>query len=255
MMSVSVESSSRRAEWLRPELVAPWWEVILVGAAFIGPFIWTSAWAALHGSNHKYVTLLLSDNHLLWNGVIESGLLAIFLLFLCWRGWTPADFKIAPGWISSVQGFGLLITVQIASSVTVIGLLLLLFLGQTRFSSFMPFLASQAPHLKLHSLDVSWAVMVPAMVLNAYFEELICMGYLFTQIAAKQGPLAALLLTVLVRMSCHTYQDQVHLLGIGVVFLLFGVWYWRTQNLWPLIFAHALLDLFSTGVVKLIFGR
>jgi hypothetical protein len=31
-----------------------------------------------------------------------------------------------------------------------------------------------------------------------------------------------LLLTVLLRMSCHTYQGPVHMLGIGMVFLLFG---------------------------------
>jgi membrane protease YdiL (CAAX protease family) len=94
-----------------------------------------------------------------------------------------------------------------------------------------------------------------SLILNAFFEELICTGYLFNQFAAKHGSLFALLLTVLLRMSCHTYQGPVHMLGIGVVFLIYGGWYWYTRNLWTLIFAHAFADFVSAGTLKLLFDH
>ena len=98
------------------------------------------------------------------------------------------------------------------------------------------------------------ASLIAAMIFNAFFEELTCMGYAFTQFAAKRGPLFALFLTVILRMSCHSYQGPVHMLGIGVVFLLAGLVYWRTRNLWPLVIAHALIDIFSSALVKILHG-
>jgi len=93
------------------------------------------------------------------------------------------------------------------------------------------------------------------MFLNAYFEELTCTAYIFAQFAAKKGPLFALILTVALRMSCHTYQGVLSCLGIGAVFLVSGLWYWRTRNLWILILSHALLDIGSIGLVKLVGGH
>ncbi len=40
----------------------------------------------------------------------------------------------------------------------------------------------------------------------------------------------------------------------GWVFLIFGVVYIFTRNLWPLIFGHILLDVASTSLLKVHFG-
>jgi membrane protease YdiL (CAAX protease family) len=105
-------------------------------------------------------------------------------------------------------------------------------------------------HLELGHL--SWGVMVAAMVLNAFLEEIVCTSYAFNQFAAKRGPLFALLLVVLLRMACHTYQGPVHMLGIGAVFFVFGAWYGWRRNVWTIVFAHALIDLASMSFLKLL---
>lgn len=246
--------SREDASWLRPELVAPWRVIILVALILIGPFAWRSTSAALQGSSHNYVDLLMSNSRLLFTGVFEGLLLAGFLGFLHWRGWKRADFKIKMTVWGSFQAILLLILTELGNGVTVLGLTVWLFSMQTQYATFLSYLIANNPHLKHHSIEVSWPVLIVTMILNAFFEELICMGYFFNQFAAKQGPLFALLLTVLLRMSCHTYQGPVHILGIGVLFSIYGLWYWQTRNLWPLIVAHALLDLGSVGLLKTIYS-
>ena len=193
----------------------PWWEITLVTAVFMGPFIWRSNVAALQGSASKYVAILMSNSHLFQTGAIEAAILSIFLFVLRWRGWTTADFRVRPGLVSSAQGVGLLVVVGIVHAVTIIGLFILVFALQTRYASFLQFVLTQAPHLTPHSIDLAWVVLIPVMILNAFMEELICMGYFFTQVAAKQGPLAALLLTVLLRMAYHTYQGPLNAVSIA----------------------------------------
>jgi hypothetical protein len=95
--------------WLRPDLVGSWWEVAGVAASFVGYFSVTSLRQALRGSGSRYIALLLSDYHLLINIAIESVFLAAFFGFLHYRGWKKSDFKIKPGWWSSLQGILLLI--------------------------------------------------------------------------------------------------------------------------------------------------
>lgn len=242
------------SSWLRPALVASWKEFVLVLVIFIGPFVWRSDWSALYGSSHGFLQRLLSDSLLLSNSAIESGLLALFLAFLHWRGWTKTDFKIKVGGSSTPQGIGLAILMGLGNALTVLGALVVLFLLQNRYAQFVPFLAANTPTVEPHSIHLSWMILLGSMILNAFFEELICIGYVFNQLAAKEGPRIALVLTVLVRMSCHSYQGFVHMLGIGAVFLITGLWYWRTRNLWPLIFAHALADSVSLALLKMKFG-
>jgi membrane protease YdiL (CAAX protease family) len=246
----SIEKDS--PSWLRPELVASWREIIAVLAIFIGPFTWKSTWAIWHGSDKQYLNYFGSDYRLLINGAVEGVLLALFLSWLHWRGWNKTDFKIRPTWWSSVQAFFLLIAVQLGNVLVVLGLIILLFSLQPHGTQFLTYVADHNPKINLHNFHIRWATIVGTMTLNAFFEELICMGYAFNQFAAKLGTALALFLTVLLRMSCHTYQGPTHVMGIGVVFLIFGLWYWRTRNLWTLIFAHALLDTISIGLLKLL---
>jgi len=197
---------------------------------------------------------LLTDQRLVHTITIEGPILGLLLLYLKRRGWKPADLPIRPGWRSSAQGLRLIPAMGIANTVTVATGYGILYAAQTKYGQFLPFLLSVSPHLKHHSVHVSWLAVIAAMVLNGFFEEITCMGYAFNQFAAKRGPLFALILTVLLRMSCHTYQGPVHALGIGAAFTVSGLVYWRTRNLWPLIFAHMLIDMLSFGVIKFIFG-
>jgi uncharacterized protein len=245
---------NRKSVWLRPELVASWPEIILVVLIVIGQSALKSTLAAWQGSSSHYYDLLLSDHKLISVLAVEGGLLGALLGYLHWRGWTAADFKLKPGWISSLLGILLVPVGMIINSTVVLTGMVIAFRCQSHFLSFVPFLTSQVQRPLPHSIHLGWISLILAVTLNAFFEELTCMGYAFSQFAAKRGPVFALILTVVLRMSCHSYQGFVHMLGIGALFTFFGLVYWRTKNLWILIVAHTIIDALSFSAIKILYG-
>jgi membrane protease YdiL (CAAX protease family) len=244
---------NQRDKWLRPELVASWREMAGVLLFLLAPFAGMSALAASRGSQTHYVQHFLSDRALLLNGAMEAAILGLGILYFHRRGWRPADLRIRPGVISSLEGFGLLPLGFMANTSVVFGLFVVLFLVQKNEPNFFRFVMEQSPQLlNLHVGRLSWSVIIGAMVLNAFLEEIVCTSYAFNQFAAKRGPVFALLLVVILRMSCHTYQGPVHMLGVGALFFVFGAWYWWRRNVWTLILVHALIDLSSLSFLKLL---
>lgn len=250
----AIPHAAASREWLRPALVRSWGEFILVAAAALALFIRNSTVAALHGSSSNFMQAILADAKLGWYVVIESLLLAAFLFYLHWRGWKPADLRIGISWLTTAEGLGLFLFCQVAISTVIIGLFVLIYALQTTTPLFADFLSRMVPHIPPHSLHVSWLAIIAAMVVNAFLEEITCMGYVFNQLAARRGPVVALVVTVFLRVACHTYQDPVHLAGIAVLFTLYGLFYWYVRKLWPLIFAHLLLDIVSMSALKVLFG-
>lgn len=213
----------------------------------------SSTSAALQGSSGDFVQLLLTNTHLLGTIVVEAAVLSAFLFYLHWRGWRPTDFHLRIGVLSSLQGVVLLVVAYLAAMVTLFSIIGLAytFEGTRHFTSF---LVRISPHIARHTIHVSWVVVIVSMVVNAFMEELVCMGYIFNQLAARWGPAAALGVTVFLRAACHTYQDPIHLAGIVALFSVFGAGYWYTRKLWPLVFAHMLLDIGSVSAIKLLLG-
>ena len=238
---------------LRPELVGSWGEICGVLLVLLGPFIVMSTLASAHTVHANYMQVFLSDRALLLNMAAEAAILGLGLIYFRWRGWTVADLRIRPGFVSSVEGVIITPLTVVTNAFTVFSLFALVFLAQTRYPTFIQFVLANNVSLKsVHVGGVSWVVLIPAMILNAFLEEIICTSYMFRQFQAKGGVPFALALTVLLRMACHTYQGPVHALGIGTVFLIYGLWYWQRRNVWTLIFAHALLDIGMISIVKLI---
>jgi membrane protease YdiL (CAAX protease family) len=244
-----VPAPDSRRDWLRPELLSSWSEFLLVSALLIVLPIRSSTLAAFHGSSKQFLLLLLDDRHMLWSIFCESLVLAGFLYYLHKRGWRPADFKIGLGWLTSAQGIILLGIAWLCSIAAVVTLLTGAFYLQTAHPTFPAFVMANSPSLGSGTPHLHWALMFVAMVVNAFAEELVFMGYIFNQIAARRGPVVALVVTVFLRLACHTYQDPMHLAGIGVLFTFFALAYWNLRKLWPLIFAHLLLDTLSFTLV------
>jgi len=238
--------------WLRTPLVGSWKEIVLVASLTVAPLIVHSAWDALHGSSLRYMEILVSDGNLLLTMALESGMLGLFLLFLRRRGWQPADLVIKIGGKTSALGLGLWVIGELATATTVLSLFWLLFTLQAGHGSFLRFLIAHNPQIPRHGITVHWTTLVFSMIVNAYTEEILFMGYLFRQLAARTGPAFALLLTVFLRVGCHTYQDPAHVAGIAMLFTIYALWYLRFRSLWPLIFAHIVLDVGSMGLIKLL---
>jgi membrane protease YdiL (CAAX protease family) len=243
-----------RATWLRPELIAAWPEIAVVVTVIIGLSTLTSSWQAWHGSSQNYIAMLLTDRRMVHTILIESSILGLLLVLLHWRGWKMSDFKIKPTWPGTGVGLLLIPGMMLANSITVATGFVIFYFLQPQGTTFTSFIMASAPKMAAHSIHVSWLAVIPALIFNGFFEEMTCMGYAFNQFAAKRGPVFALILTVLLRMSCHTYQGVIHALGIGAAFFLFGLVYLWTRNLWPLILAHIIVDSLSFGALKLLFG-
>lgn len=218
---------------------------------------WGAAFGAWYGMTHPPGSfyLLFSDHFFLVNGVFQSSALAAFLFYLHRRGWRPADFRIRMGALTTLSGLGLL-------AVTYGG-----FFGLAEFSRFIVHVLAPTPdgwiaalfiprHVPVPpgAIHITWAVAIVSMVLNAFYEEIVYMGYGFNLWAAKYGARTAVLLSILARMVVHTYQGTEHILPIALWATIFGIWYRYHRALWPLILAHMLIDLISVGQLKAIYG-
>jgi membrane protease YdiL (CAAX protease family) len=78
---------------------------------------------------------------------------------------------------------------------------------------------------------------------NGIFEELFVAGYIIIVLAATRGTWVAINVSTVVRLLYHLYQGPVGVITIVPMGLLYGYVYARTRQLWPLIFAHVLIDI------------
>ena len=239
---------------IRPELIVPWWEIMAVAIPMLGVGIAVSAYYGLtHPSGSFY--LLISDRFFIFNGAFQSFMLAAFLLFLHWRGWKPDDLRIRIGWIASLRGLELLVFTYGG------------FIAVAEFSRFMIWAMGPTPYAFLARLFVpahiaippdgfhlAWITLIAGTFLNAFYEELVYMGYGFNLWAAKYGPRTAVLFSILARLSVHTYQGIEHILPITVWAVIFGVWYRYHRKVWHLIMAHMMIDLISFSQLKILHG-
>jgi len=239
---------------VRPELIVPAWIILGVAGAMLG---WGAAFGAWYGMTHPPGTfyLLFTDRVFLINDIFQGSALAAFLFYLHRQGWRPADFRIRIGIITTLSGLGLLV-------VTYGG-----FFALAEFSRFVVRMLAPTPdgwiaglfiprHVPIPhgAIHITWMVAIVSMVLNAFYEEIVYMGYGFNLWAAKYGPRTAVFLSILARMVVHTYQGTEHILPIALWAVIFGVWYRYHRALWPLILAHMLIDLVSVGQLKVIYG-
>jgi membrane protease YdiL (CAAX protease family) len=97
------------------------------------------------------------------------------------------------------------------------------------------------PHVVRHLSPGFLALLV---AVNPVFEETLEAGY-FIQSLQRHGMWVAVGASAAFRAFLHAYQGLNALLLILPVGLIFGFAYWKWRRLWPLVFAHALLDLYA----------
>jgi membrane protease YdiL (CAAX protease family) len=83
--------------------------------------------------------------------------------------------------------------------------------------------------------------------INPFFEELIVRAYLMTEIKALTGSVnKAILASTLIQMSYHFYQGAPAAFGHGATFLIFSIYYAKTNRIAPIILAHLYSDVGNT---------
>ncbi|MBC3875547.1 CPBP family intramembrane glutamic endopeptidase [Undibacterium flavidum] len=81
-------------------------------------------------------------------------------------------------------------------------------------------------------------------VLNGLYEEFFLLGYLVRGFAAA-GASIAIGLSVFIRLLYHLYQGPIGAISVVVVGVIFSLYYWRVRSLWPVAFAHILIDVIA----------
>ncbi|KAF0849610.1 CPBP family intramembrane glutamic endopeptidase [Nocardia caishijiensis] len=110
-----------------------------------------------------------------------------------------------------------------------------------------------------NSIDEHWwrlPVLLASACANSVAEEVIVVAYLITRLR-KLGwsDNKSLLASALLRGSYHLYQGLGGGLGNIVMGLIFGRYWQRTNRLWPLILAHALIDAVAYLGYNVLRGR
>ncbi len=183
-------------------------------------------------STSAIISHISSDRALNLNFQEFSGLLTYEILTLCLvfmflkaRGWRIKDFNLD---ISlNLIGAGVVIfaidyiLVQIIATI-LINLNLIIYPQLTCSLSLLEILA--------------------VSIINPIFEEIIVIGYVFKALEEKYRGWLIIVISTLIRLSYHTYQGSIIVAGILPMGILFGLFYWRSKKLFPLIIAHGLLD-------------
>jgi membrane protease YdiL (CAAX protease family) len=96
----------------------------------------------------------------------------------------------------------------------------------------------------------SMFAVVPFVLLNPFFEELIVRAYLMTEIVEITGsaPLA-IVVSVGIQAVYHLYYGWLTAVALAFQFFVFGLYYARSRRALPIVVAHAAFDLY--GFVRL----
>jgi membrane protease YdiL (CAAX protease family) len=81
-------------------------------------------------------------------------------------------------------------------------------------------------------------------LINPLYEEVLGTGY-FIHSLQRYGMLPAVLASALFRTFLHSYKGLDAIVMILPMGLVFGFVYWRWRQLWPLVIAHVIFDIWS----------
>jgi membrane protease YdiL (CAAX protease family) len=171
---------------------------------------------------------MFSDDHLWSLIVLELVLGSLALLFLRWRGHNLAELLPTPTALGCLHGVLLFVAATLAW----------LLVAQAFSSS--EHQAQPIAEMAANSRP-SLLVVIALSMVNGLYEETFLLGYLVRGFAGA-GASLALGISLLVRVLYHLYQGPIGAVSVLVFGLVVSAAYWRTRQLWPVVFAHVLAD-------------
>jgi membrane protease YdiL (CAAX protease family) len=192
------------------------------------------------GAGSRAGGALVFDNDALMNIVSFELLQSAFLVWFLWvRGWTLEKIGLSVSWRGTWHGWLLLL----GTYVVLMGL-------QWLTSLFVPG-DLQAAVQRYPSADpmVSMQLVFLASTVNGMFEEVFVAGYVITALSQVRGVWTAVNVSTVIRLLYHLYQGPLALITIIPLGLIFGHYYARTRQLWPLILAHILVDIIGLSAL------
>lgn len=87
-----------------------------------------------------------------------------------------------------------------------------------------------------------YLVALVSVIINPIFEEAILIGYLGKWFE-KKSPFLFVIVSILIRISYHTYQNMWGISGVVIMGLVFTIFFLKFKKLGPIIIAHVLYNL------------
>lgn len=110
-------------------------------------------------------------------------------------------------------------------------------------------LVDNGPRWNFTSASV-WAIL-PFVVLNPFFEEMLVRGYLMTElIDLRKSVVLAAVISLTVQTSYHLYYGVLGALMVGSGLSIFAIYFAKSRRLMPVILGHMFWD-FITIFLKL----
>jgi membrane protease YdiL (CAAX protease family) len=105
-------------------------------------------------------------------------------------------------------------------------------------------------YLQLQRVDYfSGGALLGAIVLtvvNPWFEELIVRGFVMTETTALTAkPWVAIVFSTVLQASYHLYQGWVNAVRVGLIFLVFSLFFAKRGRILPLVLAHFYIDAYA----------
>ncbi|HTQ15617.1 MAG TPA: CPBP family intramembrane glutamic endopeptidase [Rhizomicrobium sp.] len=214
--------------------ISPRTEFAVVVSIAFGLLILSSVAAVLHLGSPVTQHPAHNNRTLIGLMIYEIAAGAVLLPFLNMRGWTARKIGLLPGWRDTATGFGLFVVVY-AVWYTI----------WVTFWMVAPTLEyGIAASTHVVSSGISLLTVGGTSLVNSLFEEVFVCGYIVTALKTGDGDnLLAVNTSVGVRLAYHLYQGATGVINIVPIGLIFAYWYARTGRLWPVVVAHASLDL------------
>jgi uncharacterized protein len=168
----------------------------------------------------------------LWSLIVFESIILLTLSWILWlRGWTLQVLGLAPSLKETFAGLGLALTGYAATLVV-----------WTILESVGPGLVQSAKQAFLVSQGLDIVTVVAVAVVNPVFEEVFVCGYIVTALRQRGHMWTGVNCSVGVRLFYHLYQGPaaISVLPIGLLFAFCYVW---SGRLWPVIVAHAVVDV------------
>jgi uncharacterized protein len=215
-------------------------ELALVLFVALSQPLLNSSYVFIYGSKNSAT---YSNFHYLFMIVHEVGSLLLLWYVLSRSGRTFSSLGLRISFRGFLSGLGL---VAGAFVVYFFAWYLVQFVHKLFFGAY---LAVHSPSFSFPR--ASWALVVPMLLLNPLFEELIVRGYLMTELRERTGStFLAVAASALVQASYHLYQGLPAATCLLAGFLVLSTYYARTKNLFPPVIAHLAADLRLLSLIR-----
>jgi membrane protease YdiL (CAAX protease family) len=220
-MKLFIRNLPAPAEFWLIVLVCFWWGIVGSARQFANHLF-------LHTAQPEHIT----NSLVLWAVVMQW----LVMFFAFWighiRGWSLATLGARISWKGTGGGVLLFLVTTLVIIICIV------------LSNILAPGARNPAQPGVTASGLSIPFLVLFSIVNPVYEEVLGTGY-FIHALQKYGKWPAILASALFRTFLHSYKGIDAILMVLPMGLVFGLAYWKWRQLWPLVVAHVIIDLWT----------